>query len=381
MATGGDALARDAAGRVVFVLGALPGETVMARVTATHASYARATVLEVLEPSPDRAQPPCPFVALGCGGCGWQHVQPAAQARLKADVVRDNLRRLGGVAEPTVEAGPGVGPLYYRTTVRMAVKGGRAGFRRPRSHDVLAVDDCLVAHPLLHRLIDGVDYGAAGEVVLRCGARTGERLALVSPSLRGVDLPEGVIGAGQDDLDAGRPVYFHELVAGARFRISAGSFFQSSPEGAELLVASVSDAIAGAEGGRLVDAYGGVGLFAATLGRERGTTVLETSVPAVSDARTNAPSARVTAVDVAKWRPTPAGAVIADPPRSGLGRRASAVLAATGTPCLALVSCDPASLGRDTALLAEHGFGLEWSRVMDLFPGTPHVETVSRFTR
>jgi 23S rRNA (uracil1939-C5)-methyltransferase len=124
-----------------------------------------------------------------------------------------------------------------------------------------------------------------------------------------------------------------------------------------------------------------VGLFGATVGRDRPVTVLETSPSAIADARVNLPTARAWRGEVERWRPQPAAAVVADPPRAGLGRRGVAVLAGTGTSHLALVSCDPASLGRDSALLGAHGFRLQWATVVDMFPGTPHIETVSCFTR
>jgi 23S rRNA (uracil1939-C5)-methyltransferase len=224
-------------------------------------------------------------------------------------------------------------------------------------------------------------FGTAREVTLRCGARTGERLAVLTPTAAGASLPADVEVVGDDELSRGRQAYLHEEVAGRRLRVSARSFFQSSVEGAELLVALVTDALAGADDGPLVDAYGGVGLFAATVGGGRQVTVLESSPSALADARANLPGARVVAGEVARWRPAPAVAVVADPPRTGLGRQGTSVLAATGARHLALVSCDPASLGRDAGLLGEHGFRLEWSNVVDLFPGTPHVETVSRFAR
>lgn len=383
VATGGHSLARDRDGRVILVEGALPGEQVRAVVTEAHRSYARARTIEVLAPSADRVAPPCPYVARGCGGCGWQHVRPEAQGRLKAEVVADNLTRLGRLSSPVVRVGPSVGPYAYRTSVRLARGQTAMGFRRHGSHDVVPVEECLVAHPALNDLIHASAgrFGAAHQVTLRCGARTGERLALLSPSAAGAHLPADVVVVGDDGLSTGRRAHLHDEVAGRRLRISARSFFQSSAEGAELLVALVRDALVGADDGPLVDAYGGVGLFAAAIGEGREVTVLESSPSALGDARANLPGARVVPGDVARWRATGAAVVVADPPRTGLGRQGASVLAATGARHLALVSCDPASLGRDAGLLSEHGYRLEWSSVVDLFPGTPHVETVNRFVR
>ena len=380
VAAGGEAVARGDDGRVVFVSGALPGETVTVELTEERKRFARGHVVEVLEASADRVAPPCPHVALGCGGCGWQHVAPATQRELKVTIVRDALERLGKVESPRVDAGPELTSAGHRTTVRLAVRDGRVGFRRSRSHDVVEVDDCLVAHPLLADLLV-IDFGRASEVTLRCGAGTGQRLVLAAPSAAGIEVPDGVVLVGEDELRAGRRAWIHEEVAGRRFRVSARSFFQARPDGAEALVDAVRAAAAGAPDGRMIDAYGGVGLFAATIGESRPVTLLEWSASSVADARANVPSAKVLKLDVAKWQASNAALVVADPSRDGLGATAVATLAATHATHLVLVSCDPASLGRDAALLAGHGFRHDGTTLVDLFPHTPHTEAVSRFIR
>ena len=381
VAAGGDAIARAGDGRVVFVEGALPGEAVLADVVEERKGFLKAVAVEVLDPSPHRVAPPCPQLARGCGGCGWQHVALDAQLDLKRDIVVDALRRLGKLDDPVVVQGPVLPSGGHRTTVRLAVAGGRPGFRRHRSHDVVDVDDCLVAHPLLADLLRSASFGDADEVTLRCGARTGERLVLASPSADGVVVPEGVALVGADELEAGRRAWFHEEAAGRRWRISARSFFQARPDGAEVLVDAVRAAAAGAPDGRLVDAYGGVGLFAGTVGADRPTTLVEWSTSSTADASVNVPRAKVLRLDVGRWRPSPAALVVADPSRDGLGDRAAGVLVATGTTHLVLVSCDPAALGRDARLLAGHGFRHDGTTLVDLFPHTPHVEAVTRFIR
>ncbi len=161
MAAGGAALARDDNGRVVFIEGALPGELVGAEVFEEHVDYAKATVASVEEAAPGRVAPPCPYVAAGCGGCGWQHVDPVVQVELKRDIVVDALRRIGRLANPVVAVAPALPSTGYRTTVRMGVRAGRAGFRAHRSHDLVDIDACLVADPLLADLIRDGRYGDA----------------------------------------------------------------------------------------------------------------------------------------------------------------------------------------------------------------------------
>jgi tRNA/tmRNA/rRNA uracil-C5-methylase (TrmA/RlmC/RlmD family) len=318
MVAGGAALARDETGRVVFVEGAMPGEIVRAVVTEAHPDFARATIAEVLEPSPDRVFPPCPAVAAGCGGCSWQHIAPAAQERF---------------------------------------------------------------------------YPGAAEVLLRVGVASGERLARISPpeAATRVQVPPGVVVIGEGTTEA----WVHETVAGRRFRVSADSFFQPGPEAAAALAAAVVAAVADPTapgdgpppGGHVVDAYAGVGLFAALLAARLGVgvTAIESSRSAVADARVNLADVdgRVMALDVRRWRKrrsdATVDAVVADPPRSGLGREGVAALATACAPRLVLVSCDPASLGRDTQLLGQAGYRLVSVAIVDAFPHTFHVETVSRF--
>ena len=385
MAAGGAALARDAGGRVVFVEGALPGERVRARITDSRKDFARAVAVEILDASPDRVAPPCAALAAGCGGCTWQYVSVAGQSRLKVDIVTDALRRIAKLAEPPTPEPAALGGPALRTTARLAVSaGGRAGHRPRTGSGAVEADACLAAHPLLEELIVAGRYAGAGEVMLRVSVATGERLAVVDRGAERVQVPEGVRVFQEGDR---RPAFVHEDVAGRRFRVSAGSFFQAGPVVADALVAAVDAAIGDAlgEGGVLVDLYAGVGLFASTIGDRHQVKVVavESDCSAVADARVNLADldAKVVAAEVARWRPRPADVVIADPARSGLGRPGAGAVAAAGAPRVVVVSCDPASLGRDTVLLGEAGYRLTSVTLVDAFPHTFHTETVSRFER
>jgi 23S rRNA (uracil1939-C5)-methyltransferase len=385
---GGAALARDREGRVVFVGGALPDELVRAEVTEVRKDFARARVVEVVDASPDRVEPPCPHVGRGCGGCDLQHVRADAQPGLKRAIVVDALRRIGrlAAAEEVVRTGPVLAASGYRTTVRGAVVDGRFGFRSAGSHDVVDIDHCLVAHPAVDEVIRHGRFPGVEEATIRAGVATGERLVLASPATTGIDVPPGVVVVGADAVDDHPAPWVHEVVAGRRLRIGARSFFQARPDGAEALVETVRD-LGGRElaaADHVVDAYAGVGLFAATVvGPDTPVTTVEWNRSSVADARVNLDgrAATVRRSDVARWRPEPADVVIADPARAGLGKRAVGVLAGTGASVVLLVSCDPAALARDANLLAVHGYELAEARVVDLFPHTHHVEVVSRFVR
>jgi len=394
IAAGGDGVGHLADGRAVFVRGAIPGDRVRAVVHEERPRFARATVLEVVAPGPGRVDPACPHVAEGCGGCGWQHVDLAAQRRLKADIVADALVRLGRLeasAIPDMDPGPELAPLGHRTTVRAAVgDDGRAGLRANHAHDVVPFGDagCPVAHPLVDEVLRSGSFGPpAVEVTVRCGAATRERLALVVPSASGVDgVPADVLVVGADELAAGRRAWLHEVVADRRFRVSAESFFQSRPDGAAALIDAVAVAVGAAAPRRLVDLYGGVGLFAGALADRLGCrpTVVEANRAAVADAKVNladVAGARVIRADVRRWRPSATDAVVADPSRHGLGAAAVDRIVATDAERVALVSCDPGALGRDAGLLAAASLTLDSVTLVDLFPHTPHLEVVTGWVR
>ena len=386
MAVGGEAVAREDSGRVVFVSGAAPGESVRVEITDERRTFARANVLRVLSPSPDRVDPPCPEVAAGCGGCNWQHLSEEAQRRFRSELVHGVLTREGGVADPLVRPGPPIPAEHVRTTVRGTTDdNGRFSFRRRRSNEPIAVETCLISHPLIAELITEGRFGDAEEVTLRVGSRTGERLVVVGPTAEGLRLPDDVVVVGTDELKKGRRAWFHEQAEGRTWRVSARSFFQASPEGAEALVSAVGDAVTrlSPDADRMVDLCSGVGLFAGTVGAGMRTTGVERSADAVADARHNLAGldTRLLRLPLAKWRPSAADVVVADPARSGLGRTGVDAVAATGAGLCVLVSCDPAALGRDARLLAEAGFEHAGSEVLDLFGHTGEVEVVTAFVR
>jgi 23S rRNA (uracil1939-C5)-methyltransferase len=384
MVAGGAALCRDADGRVVLVEGALPGERVVVQ-TRQHRRATVGDLLEVLDAGPGRVEPPCPYVALGCGGCDWQHAAADLQPALRLEVVVDALRRLGRVTDAVVRTGPPVAAERTRDTLRLAVADGQIGLRHRGSHEVVALEDCLITvSDLAGLLAPGVlDPGQADELTIRVAAGTGERLVVASPTAQGVSAPEGVAVIGTDELADGKRRWFHTEVAGVRLRVSALSFLQARTAGAEALVAVVGEQMAGAPDGPFVDLYGGTGLFTATVAGGRPATLVERSLSAAADARQNLAhlDAKVVARSVEHWRPTAAAVVVADPARAGLGKTGVAKVAATGAARVVLISCDAAALGRDAAALVRAGYQHVESVVVDMFGHTSHVEVVTRFDR
>ena len=388
LVAGGDSIARLPSGKVVFVDGALPGETVDIELTETRKDFSRAKVVRVLDRSTERVDPPCPHFGR-CGGCQWQHLAVSGQYAAKARIAAESLLRLGriSITDEMVEDSMRFGRIIatgYRTTIRVAFdRDGRPGFRARGSNEVVAFESCVVAHPLINRVVGGLAArpGSDVEVTLRCSTTTEVVGAVVhgdEGDVRGLDLVD-VVGA-----DA-RLV---ESVHGADLVVSMGAFFQSGPAAASLLVDVVRhhagpEALSGAIG-QVIDAYGGGGLFAATLVPSHvPVTLIEENPWAIADARKNLSShtATIRECAVEDWDPQPAGLVIADPARTGMGRSGVEVLGATKAPRFVLVSCDAAAGARDARLLADAGYELESYTVLDLFPHTNHLEMVMQFRR
>ena len=377
---GGEALARDPDGRVVFVRGGIPGDEVTVTTIEEKGDWSRALIDQILTPSPDRVEPPCPRRREGCGGCDWQHLAVQAQLPAKVEIVRDALRRTGKLPDAELRVGRAVPDRGYRTTIRVVGDADRrAAYRLDRSHDTVPASGCLIAAPALLPVLDAIRLSPELEVTLRTSVATGEITARW-------DHAQGDVTGLPDAVAVGSSAKLHEDVAGHRFRVSAASFFQSGPAAAELLVDAVKRAAPELERTvNVLDAYAGVGLFAsaATSPGSRLLTV-ETSKSAVGDCRANLADrdARVEQGEFGSWRPARGVEIdvaIADPSRSGLGRPGVGALISTEAPVLALVSCDPVALARDTALLARHGYRHDGTEVLDLFPHSHHVECVTRF--
>jgi tRNA/tmRNA/rRNA uracil-C5-methylase (TrmA/RlmC/RlmD family) len=419
VAHGGWCVARPADGPVVFVRHALPGERLLARVTEVTSRLARAEAVEILAASPDRVTPPCPHARPGgCGGCDWQHATLPAQRSLKAAVIRQQLRRMADIdREITVEAltgdqeDTGQGPaaedalhrgagLGWRTRVQFAVReDGVAGLRAHRSHRVIDVGECLIAHRAITDLaLTARRWPGETSVEALVSTGSGERAVIVSPG-RSAGTSTAQLAADTVLRRAGpqnrlTPVrgrgYLTQHAAGRDWRVSAGAFWQVHPAAADALTAAVLAGLEPCPGDTALDLYCGVGLFAGVLATAvgpSGTVIgVEADDAAVRDARHNLrehPWVRVYRGDVAavlaRGGLPHVRLAVADPPRSGLAREVIDYLGAAGSGIgrLAYVSCDPATLARDIGLLTGRGWVLDGLRAFDAFPMTHHVECVA----
>jgi tRNA/tmRNA/rRNA uracil-C5-methylase (TrmA/RlmC/RlmD family) len=397
VAHGGHCVARHE-GRVVFVRHTLPGERVRVRVTEDRQpGYCRADAVEVLEASPDRVERPCPYSGPGrCGGCDWQHVSWQGQRRLKADVVREQLTRLGGLeaagpllAGLVVEELPG-GPLRWRSRARFAVdRSGTPGLRRHRSHDLFALDDCPITVEPAARAVLARRWPGAGAVevaVDSAGTVTTTRL-----DRRGVPTTTRVLRPGEDVPEApGGRAGRH--AAGRDWEVEGTGFWQVHEAAADALVSAVTGFAAVRPGETVLDLYAGAGLFGGALapavGEPGRVVCVEADAEACAAAEANLaglPQAEVWQGEVDAEGLTGlleelGGApdvVVLDPPRAGAGPAVSRVLSGTGARAVVYVACDPASLGRDVAAFAAAGHRLTALRAFDAFPMTAHVECVA----
>jgi len=391
VAHGGHCVAR-MDGRVVFVRHALPGERVRALVTEERKGFLRADAVEILDPSPHRVAPPCPFAGPDrCGGCDLQHAEPAYQRELKAAVVREQLERVGGLDPAQVAAlGVTVRPLPaipgtaeglgWRTRVQYTVDStGRAGLLKHRSHEVVGVDWCRIAHAGVRAAPVLTGNWPDLDVVEVVASAAGETSVL---GRRGRERPRVVTG----------PDPVHERAVGRDWAVPATAFWQVHPAAADTLAAAVVELAAPRRSERVWDLYGGVGLFAAALAPHVDSTgrvtVVEGDPGAAAAAKRllrDLTTVTVVRSDVAKalsnprWRGV--DLVVLDPPRAGAGVDVVASITQRGPRAVVYVACDPAALARDVRAFGEHGYRLTELRGYDLFPMTHHVECVALLHR
>lgn len=401
-AYGGEAFGRLQDGRMVFTPFALPGETVRVRLVEEKRGFARAQLVEVMQAAPERVQPRCGHFGV-CGGCHYQHMPYPVQLAAKTAILREQLQRIGGIADPAMgEIVASPQPFNYRNHVQFHLtEDGRLGYHMARSDQVLAIQECHLPEPVLNQVWPLLDFEAMPEIErlsLRLGAGNDVQLALVSddpqpPELQIEDLSISILHLCQEDalVLAGSPEVVIEVL-GRPFVVSAGSFFQvNTPMAGELvrhIMVLLERHNALGQDKTLIDVYCGVGLFSAFIAPRVGHLIgIEASPSAAQDFVRNldefdhvalyeAP-AEVVLPDLEE-QPS---AVLVDPPREGLDRRAMDGLIRLSPPLLVYVSCDPATLARDAKRLVAAGYHLEQVTPFDLFPQTYHIESVSCWTR
>ena len=413
-------------GQVVFVHGAVRGELCRVLVMKVLKNAAFGKVTELLEPSPERREPDCPYYGR-CGGCDFRHLSYREELWAKRQRVQDALTRLGGSDVEVEEILGAADPLYYRNKSQYPVSAGKVGFYRARTHDVVDIERCLIQKPQADAAAAALrDYmrdfavpsydEKTGRGLLRhlyvrtnrrgeslvCVLANGERLPheeeLVGRLRRavpdcvgvvlGVNTRRGNTILGERYRTLWGADTLEDELCGLTFRLSVPSFYQVNRDQAEVLYRKAVE-YAGLTGGELVvDLYCGAGTITQVMADGAGRVIGAEIVPeAIEDARENARRNGIENVeffcgDAAQLAADFAGrglrpdVICIDPPRKGLAPGVIAAAAQMAPQRVVYVSCDPGTLGRDVKRFAEYGYRVQRAAACDLFPGTRHVETV-----
>jgi 23S rRNA (uracil1939-C5)-methyltransferase len=436
LAYGGNGVAR-LNGFVVFVRRGLPGDRVRARVTKVKRGFAEALATDVLEPSPHRVEAPCAHYP-ACGGCRFQDLDYAVQAQAKEDQVRDALTRIGGIVDPPLEPIlPAASPFHYRNKMEYSFtqtpEGPALGLHRAgRWDEVLEIEKCWLTTDLGNAIRNAVRDWAREEglvaydqaehtgylrhLILREGRNTGQVLVMLVtapgekfergylvevltrfPEVRSIhwavndqpsevtNLPSTVLW-GDDAIE--------EEILGLRFRVRPNAFLQTNTEMAEKLYELAVEYAALTGNETVYDLYCGTGTIGIALARNALTVWgVEISEEAVACALENVELNSIgnaaffagnvgQSIEELLERAGPPDVVVVDPPRAGLAGKALKRTGELAAPRLVYVSCNPTTLASDVKVLrAEYGYDLVRAKPVDMFPHTPHVETVALLTR
>ncbi len=401
-AYGGDSMGRLPDGRAVFVPGVLPGERARIRLTEQKRSYARGTLVELLRLSPDRVDPCCSNAA-ACGGCHYQHMAYPAQLKAKTAVLRDQLVRIAGIPDPQVMPTlPSPREWHYRNAVQFHLNPeGRLGFQEPGSHVVVPLDGCMLCEPAIEEVLPALDFDASNGVErVQVRAGSGDEILLVLESSDpvppdfSVDLPVSAVFVGPGGFAENEPLvlagddYLVMEAAGRAFRVSAGSFFQVNTGQAENMLRYLLEYLPLSPQADVLEVYAGVGLFSAFLApRVSRLAAVESAPSAVDDFAANLDEFDNVelydglAEEVLHALDRHPDLVLVDPPRAGLALPALDAIAKMAPPFLAYISCDAATLARDSKRLLAAGYTLQQVQPFDMFPQTYHIESISFFTR
>ena len=381
---GGDGLSR-VDGEVVLTPFVLPGESVEIQREPNRSGAARGQLVNVLRASEARVTPPCPYFGR-CGGCQYQHAAYEEQLAAKRAILAETLARVGKIMEtPEVQVIASHPPYGYRNRIQLHFENGRVGYRELRSHRFCAVDQCPISSPRLNECITALNRMVRDrrwpEFLKTAELFTNEQHV----QLNVLETLRPVAKRFFDWCAAELPGYTPGAIDYDDFRVSYGSFFQVN----RFLIQRLVEEVTAETGGTLaVDLYAGVGLFTLPLARRfQRVIAVESGSGANRDLRFNAERAGVSpesiteSVDVylAGLNESP-DLVIADPPRSGLGRAVAKRIVEIKPKELVVVACDPATLARDAQVVLASGYRLSRLTVIDLFPQTYHIETIARFT-
>jgi len=365
-------------GNEIAVFGGIPGEKVIAQIVRLYHNQVSARVVDVTEPSPHRITPDCPYF-WPCTGCQWQHIEYPHQLKLKQLYVETTFSKfpelIGVNVAPPI---PSVNQYSYRNHARFTVgPGGNIGFVNRITRRFTQINRCLLMHEKINGVLNKIQgkCSETTQVAVRVGVNTGD--ILVQPAMGNPDLP---VSTGQKS--------YKEMVLDQTFTVASPSFFQVNTPQIETLINFLKAHLAPLADKTLVDAYSGVGTFTALLASEcKRVIAVEESASAVRDAKINCDGHRnvefyqgKTEHILGRLDDIP-DILILDPPRSGCQPGTLDSINQVRPAVVAYVSCDPATMARDLAVLVREAYRIDFVQPIDLFPQTHHIECVVLLSR
>jgi 23S rRNA (uracil1939-C5)-methyltransferase len=403
-------------GKVLFIPYSVTGDEAWIKIIETRKNYSVGRLSQLIEPSPLRIIPPCPYFEV-CGGCQWQHIDYWAHGQLKKEILAEILKRLGGLKQlPPINGAPSPQPYGYRVRVQLKVRRETMGYYEERSHHIVDIDHCPIAHPLVNQILLSLRKTPAfffqmKEIEINVSPEEGKGVLIlhplsshqgtkdfwkqflqIDPILKGIAVgaKKGFIHFGDPFLNFTISLNRREERSVLRLRSSPESFFQVNLEQNQTLIQSVLQFSDVNEDERVLDLYAGVGNFSLPLAMaSKEVWGIEKNPAAVGDARFNAEKNGIKncsfvqgkAEDILKhWRREKPDLIILDPPRMGCKAALDQVVRLNPNK-IVYTSCEPTTFARDLRLFSERGFHLQRLHFVDMFPQTYHLEVVGLLTK
>lgn len=394
-------------GKVVFVPCTVVGDKAWVEIVEEKKNYSTGRLIDLIEPSPRRVNPPCPYFGT-CGGCQWQHINYPGQPELKKEILQDLLKRLGRLQEiPSIGVFPSPKPYDYRIRIQLKVRGNAMGYYREGSHQIVDIDHCPISHPLVNRILrrlrgESAVFQLIKEIEINVSPEEGRGMILFHPHshnrqiepfakrlLQSEPILGGIAVAGKgklvlfgDSLEFTVPSYQDRNLD---LRISPGSFSQVNPEQNQRLIQIVLQFSEAIKEDRILDLYAGVGNLTLPLAMGAKEVLgIEENRAAVEDAQFNAErngiqnchfiQGRVEHV-LSNWERETPSLVVLDPPRTGCKTILDQVVRLKPRKII-YVSCEPTTFARDLCLFSERGYLVQRLSLIDMFPQTYHMEVV-----
>ncbi len=398
-------------GKVVFIPHAVTGDEAWIEITEEKEKYSMGRLIQIVEPSPWRVNPPCTSFR-SCGGCQWQHIDYLIQCKLKKEILEDVLKRLGGLKEaPPIKVIPSPQPYGYRIRAQLKAKGKALGYFQEKSHRIVDIQECPIVHPLINQMLSFIrkmflPFSRMEEIEINVSPDESKGVLILhflslergtenifGEFLQNHALFKGIVIAKKERLNLfGDPTLNFTIPLGQerenrnlKFRISPGSFSQVNLEQNQTLIQTVLQFADVNKEERVLDLYAGVGNLTLPLAMGvREVLGIEENRTAIEDARFNAERngirncefihGRVEEV-LMNWRREKPDLAVLDPPRTGCKTVLDQVVRLKPKK-IVYVSCEPTTFSRDLRLFSERGYSLQNLTLIDMFPQTYHMEAI-----